>query len=82
MDTIVDIAQDIEKLVLVLTNIILAIYSVLSTIKIRRWKQTADFIGSQLVKEEQKTIDKPQTQGKLMFSSPKYLKSYVQKVKI
>lgn len=82
MDAIVEIAQDIEKLVLVMTNIILAVYSVVSTIRARRWRQTADFIGERLYKEEQKTIPTPKTVEKLVFASPKKLRGYLQKVRM
>ena len=82
MDRIIEMLQDIEKLVLVLTNITLAIYSMVSTIRMKKWKQTANFIASSLVKEEEKTIKEPKTKDKLVFASPKRLKSYIQQVKI
>ena len=59
MSRIIELAQDLERLVFVFTNIVLAIYGVYSTIKVKRWQRTADFIGHQLRLEEMKSITEP-----------------------
>ena len=84
MDKIIELAQDLEKIVLVFTNIILAIYSIYSTVKARRWRQTADFVGNCLVQEEKETSvkGKSKIKEKLAVVSPKILKSYVRQVKM
>jgi len=82
VDKIIDIAQDLEKLVLVSTNIVLAIYGFWSTIRAKRWRQTANFIGQKLVQEESKIMKEPKTKDKLVFASPRSLKTYVQNVKM
>jgi len=44
MDWFVELMQNIEKLILILTNIIMAAFGVWSQIRASRWKQTAKFI--------------------------------------
>ena len=82
MDRVIDVLKDIETLVLILTNIIMAIYSVYSTIKARRWQQTASFIGQKLRKQEEKTITAPKTREKLVFAAPPNIKEYISKINL
>jgi len=82
MEKLLEMMENIERLVLIMTNIILALYSLYATIKARRWKQTAHFVGGKLQQEEEKTIPKPKTKEKLVFASPKPLKAYMTMLKI
>ena len=69
MDWFVELMQNIEKLILVLTNIIMAAFGVWSQIRASRWKQTAKFI-----KQDASFL----ATG---LVPPKMIKTYVEKIK-
>ena len=74
--------MEIEIILLLLSNIVFIVHGLYMTFNARRWRQSADFIGSRLRLEECKTIEKPKTREKLVFASPKYLKTYISQVQL
>ena len=82
MEGILDIMQDVEKLILILTNIILAVLAIIGEWKSRKWKNTANFVSNRLMQEEKKNVENPKTKEVLVYASPKSLKTYMQKLAI
>ena len=65
----IDFLQDLEKIIMLLTNIILAIYGTVMTIRAKRWKQTANFVANKVVQKDG-----------LFFAAPASIRAYVKKV--
>ena len=89
MDKIIEFLQDIEKIIMLCTNIVLAIYSFISTIRARRWRQTAEYINKNTVKVPGVSLYSvlsapPGTASDIPAATsepPAYLKPYFDKLK-
>jgi len=77
LDSIIDTLEDIEKLVLVGTNIILAIFTLINAIRARKWKETAAYIGGQFRTNAAVKLKKSHVKRVLIKQSPLNILSYV-----
>jgi len=88
MDGLVGLLEDVEKLVSLAGNIILAIYGIYTTIRASRWKQTSEYLSKSVRLESQKVppenkaykVDNLSVMSNTVRFAPKHLKKYVAKV--
>jgi len=88
---LIDFLKDVEQVVLISSNIIIALLGVWSHLRGKKWKATAEFVSQEhkkrekwfrsVLKEEKlDNIEETKTKEELVFAAPQKLKTFIQKL--